>query len=517
MLASIVATPGRRARWLAEHERVKHYLATADANFDWKVARDSLDLASLDREVREAIGSAWTWIGAVRAERRFIATFDDGHTWARFRPGIWWDGVRGDTARSFPTRSDLEPDQPDSVVAQPATVLRADLDPAHACDLVGIDVREHPEGWALPFPELAGARVFPDQSFPAVLVPLPDGRRIGVLRVATFGHEHYGADCARAWDEFRRALDHPCTGECRWALIAATMRHVAARAAERARLLRDSGAVAVVVDLTGNGGGSELADAMARALTRKPLRVATSGFIRHPLHRAALNDQADAVAADLPRATPEQRELLEAVLRRNDSLMAELKRNCGRDAVWSGARPTCSNTIVERPVVDYLPPHTLAGLENAWAVWGPAWVDMDEGLYDGPLFVLQDHRSASAAEEFTARLQDNHAALIVGERSYGAGCGYSNGGTRLELPALGLLVRTPDCQRLRMDGRNETEGIQPDVEANWSREDSPRERAEKAVQAIAQALTGESQGSQRPAEKSLTQTAAIHFAHFLVN
>lgn len=135
----------------------------------------------------------------------------------------------------------------------------------------------------------------------------------------------------------------------------------------------------------------------------------------------------------------------------------------------------------------------FSGLDNGWAVWGPAWHAGEEGRYRGPLLILQDHQSASASEEFAARLRDNEAARIIGERSYGAGCGHTNGGTRLELPALGLLVRAPDCQRLRMDGSNETEGITPDVEAGWEPEDAPGLRVRKAIAAIEKALVPKQQ------------------------
>ena len=59
---------------------------------------------------------------------------------------------------------------------------------------------------------------------------------------------------------------------------------------------------------------------------------------------------------------------------------------------------------------------------------------------------------------------------------------------RLELEALGLLVRAPDCQRLRRDGSNETEGLPADVEAGWAAEDTPEVRVEKALAAVARAF-----------------------------
>jgi hypothetical protein len=69
----------------------------------------------------------------------------------------------------------------------------------------------------------------------------------------------------------------------------------------------------------------------------------------------------------------------------------------------------------------------------------------------------------------------------------GVGCGYTDGGVTLELPATGLTVRAPDCIRYRGDrggGRNEAEGVEPDLPVAWSDSDSGKARAEKAVATI---------------------------------
>jgi len=479
VLALIIRTPSRQASWLAEYEATKEYLATADANFDWVVRSKGIDLPALDRETRTAVEGAWTSIGAAWAVRDFAWKFADGHTWARIRPAIWWRGMTGNEPEGA-TTTDAGP------TAEPT--LLSSMMAGAACSTAGLDVNSRPDGWKLPFPDAPGAELIADDEFPAVLMPLPDGRKVGILRVANFGHEHFGPSCARAWEGFRSTLTAPCTGDCRWGLVAATMRSGAARAAEVANELLRQGAIAVVIDITGNGGGSEFADAMARALTSLPLRVTAGGIIRHPHQRRAVQQERDVVAADTGRATRAQRLVLDAALHRIDSLLLELQRDCGRQLVWSGGTPRCSNVLVVPPLVEYAAPGTFDGLENGWALWRPSWHAGAEGIYRGPLLVLQDHRSASASEEFAARLKDNGAAMIVGERSYGAGCGYTNGGTRLELPALGLLVRAPDCQRLRMDGSNETEGIAPDLEAGWSAEDTPAARVTKAITAIARVL-----------------------------
>jgi hypothetical protein len=479
-LSLTIRTPSRRAAWLAEYDSTRHYLATADANFDWVVRKKGIDLATLDRETRAAVEGSWTSIGAAWAVRGFVWEFADGHTWARIRPNIWWRGIAGN---GEVTGGDADSD---GGSAEPS--LAASMDAGAACAVAGLDINARPDGWDLPFPEAPGAELLADDEFPAVLLALQDGTKVGVLRIANFGHEHFGPSCARAWEEFRAKLTAPCTGDCRWDLVAATMRHGAVRAAEVANELQRRGAEVVVVDITGNGGGSEFADALARALTAVPLHVAPGGMIRHPHHLRALTERREAILADSAKATPAQWRVMQAALARIDSLTTEVQRDCGRDAVWSGATPACSNTIVVPPLVPYAPPGTFAGLENGWALWSPSWHRGGEGLYRGPLLILQDTRSASASEEFAARLRDNHAAEIIGERSYGAGCGYTDGGTRLELEALGLLVRTPDCQRLRMDGSNETEGIAPDVETRWTADDTPAERVAKALAAVYEAL-----------------------------
>src|SRR6478609_7415216 len=298
--ALTIRTPGRQARWLAEYEATKHYLVTSDANFDWVVRKKGIDLAALDRTTRAQVASPWTSLGAAWTVRGFVREFGDGHTWARIRPNIWWRGMTGGAEPGEATGGEEESESPSPFTAA--------LSAATACGLAGLDVNARPDGWELPFPSAPGAELIADEEFPSVLLPLPDGRKVGILRVANFGHEHFGPSCARAWEELQAQwTTAPCTEECRWRLVAETMRNGAARAAEVANELTRRGAVTVVVDITGNGGGSELADAMARALTPKPLHLARGGFIRHPLHAQALRDEREAIVADTARASRAQR------------------------------------------------------------------------------------------------------------------------------------------------------------------------------------------------------------------
>ena len=122
--------------------------------------------------------------------------------------------------------------------------------------------------------------------------------------------------------------------------------------------------------------------------------------------------------------------------------------SCERSLVWSvpGFRPSCS---------------VVADLERGECI-PDAIYHYEGGLYRGQLFVLANGQTYSAAEDLAARLQENDAAQIVGEKTGGAGCGHTNGGFKLVLANSGVRVKMPDCARYLKDGRNEVEGILPD-------------------------------------------------------
>ena len=150
------------------------------------------------------------------------------------------------------------------------------------------------------------------------------------------------------------------------------------------------------------------------------------------------------------------------------------------------------------------------GLVEAFMTLGPTFVKLGQmiasspGMFPAPLAdaclrtlddvppfpaaealaIVEEDLGASATELFAALLRDNGAATLVGEQSYGAGCGYTNGGVRLELESVRMTLRAPDCARLRASGENERAGIVPDLPLGWDRED-PAGRARMALAAAA--------------------------------
>jgi C-terminal processing protease CtpA/Prc len=136
-------------------------------------------------------------------------------------------------------------------------------------------------------------------------------------------------------------------------------------------------------------------------------------------------------------------------------------------------------------VLAYAEADELADLPIAASLFYPLSYGYREGVYTGELFIAMDQASASATELFAALLHDNGAATLIGERSWGAGCGYTNGGVTLELPEVALTLRAPDCARLRANGANERSGLVPDLPLGWAEKD----RVEKARMALAAAAT----------------------------
>ena len=123
--------------------------------------------------------------------------------------------------------------------------------------------------------------------------------------------------------------------------------------------------------------------------------------------------------------------------------------------------------------------------------FSPSQYPYHDGVWDGPLIILVDQETWSAAEEFAAVLQDNKVAAVVGARTGGAGCGFTNGGTPTLLKNSGAVLKLPDCLRLRADGSNEVRGIIPDepvaLRADEGRHFRAKLIAEKLLSAISRA------------------------------
>jgi len=119
----------------------------------------------------------------------------------------------------------------------------------------------------------------------------------------------------------------------------------------------------------------------------------------------------------------------------------------------------------------------LHGKPWASLAFTPAKFKYSPGVWSGPLIVLVNGNTGSAAEEFTAVLQDNDAAVVMGAPTACAGCGHTDGGTPTTLHNSGGVLVIPDCAHFRADGSNEVMGIQPDVLVGLRSQDSRHRQA----------------------------------------
>jgi hypothetical protein len=118
---------------------------------------------------------------------------------------------------------------------------------------------------------------------------------------------------------------------------------------------------------------------------------------------------------------------------------------CDRSAIWHG-QPVCGN-LAQAGELDRLE---------------------GKGAWRGPVAVLVDKRSASAAEDFAYWLAGSGVARLVGERTFGAGCGYVDGGWAYQFTAFDAHAMMPNCSRYTREGVNQIEGLTPAVAYDWS-------------------------------------------------
>ena len=114
---------------------------------------------------------------------------------------------------------------------------------------------------------------------------------------------------------------------------------------------------------------------------------------------------------------------------------------------------------------------------------------------DRPLLVLVNGGTGSAAEQFAAVLQDNHAAVIIGSPTVGAGCGYTNGGTPTTLKNSGGVFELPDCARYRADGSNLVMGIEPDILVGLRSNDGPHRQGARIAAKLPDAMARATQAA----------------------
>jgi len=337
------------------------------------------------------------------------------------------------------------------------------------CERLGFEKR--PAAFAYPLPAGAEPVTRASEAFPAAILTTPGGRRIGFLRIASFEDVWQHDACVAAWNHLRQRQTRPdCDRDCLetfadFAVPQAILQQVAAAV----DALKAHGAAALVVDILHNGGGNDWAEDVALMLSPREPTCSAMAVIRHPHWSTRFAEDVREYEAALGRGdlADDERSLITRARDQARRMLAETRATCGLRPLWTepSHRPACSLIARSDDHPCGADERRLSQVLNQQGAPALVWDERAPavGLYSGPLFVLVDSYTASASEQFLGRLKATSRGIVMGQRTLGAGCGYTNGGLDVVLENSGLRVKMPDCVRYLHDGENEVAGISPDI------------------------------------------------------
>lgn len=449
------------AGWVADLEQVRQEMSTRYANLEWAVTEREAPLGPLFAVGRQRLEAARSEAEAREVLDRLERYLGDGHV------DVVWP-------------------RPGGPAAPAAGSGQADDRPP--CERLGFQADDRDGG--------AVARGLPgyrplggDSGFPAGVVDV-EGRTVGVIRIALFSPQAHPAACAAALAELTPA-GQPCDEACMKRLWRRSADRVTADFSDRLRALSAAGATTLLVDIAGNGGGTEWVEAVARTVTPVRLRSARIGFVRHPHWVEALAAGERRMREAAVGQPPGDRARLERYAAAYAAARTQAEQPCDPAPLFEGRAMDCewlgSGDLYSTGPEATLDP-AIVGKPWAAEVFTPLAFAFQPGVWDGPLVVLVDGATASASEQFAAVLQDNSAAVILGAPTRGAGCGHTRGGLDGVLQHSGATLRLPDCARFRADGSNEVSGIDPDILIGFRENDGPARRVTRLAAALPAAV-----------------------------
>lgn len=423
--AQTVPAPGWDATpWLEDLAQMRGAMLARYANLEWLMEEREFPLDRGFEQMRTLLAKAGGDAEARRLFDRMIERIADGHV-----DLIWPAGPAGTGGGA----------------ATPPAIG------AGLCRQLGYSNRQARAGTAASIP---GYRALDTTPFASGMIG-----DVGVIRIGLFDAHGYPALCEAALAASSLPAGQPCDENCRDILITAAFRGMTEGLAATIERLRAEGATTLMIDVSDNGGGSDWVEAAARIVTGKRIQSARIGWVRGAHWEKQWRDRATRLRDYAKTAGKADRTRLLTWAAEADAAAAEAAASC--DPATGCAR--LGRVGYATGLIGSVAPGELQDKE--WGVWvfNAAQYGYRAGVWDGPLIVLADDETWSAAEQFTAVLRDNDAAVVLGTRTGGAGCGHTWGGTPTTLNHSGAVLELPDCVRFRADGSNEVRGIIPDV------------------------------------------------------
>ncbi len=455
--------------WIQDFEILKTQMTKSYANLKSIVNEESLDLARLNTKTISELKLAKTTKEAQLVIERFLGKFKDGHLAASVIKTSSSEDASDDT-NNFPLSTD-----------------------STSVALKKMGFRDNSNGANIKFDSVPGysALINNSNSFCTGIVETSTDK-IGTIKLPYFYNQGYWSTPYKIWNSYKKEFKGECDEKCQENFSYKLEKEFTKQFVKRIEELKSKNISKLLIDVTGNNGGSGWFEEIAHLLCDKPeLDYMPGFFIKHDHWKKQLEGDLKKIGTDL--ANNELSESLKLKLLKFkelvQSLIAKCKSNCSSLDVWDNNEIDCLE-LINHPYGSKLPFDIMNDsqfmlLQSKRLLTASRFRPFKRGVYSGPLYIVQDERSASATEGFTSLLQFNNAATIVGRNSLGAGCGYTNGGVKTTLKHIGLSIKMPDCARLRADGKNEVYGIKPDIIISSRRfSDSPSKKGQKLFDSV---------------------------------
>ncbi len=439
------------APWLADLDQTRDALTTKYANLEWVALTQQVNLEDVYDAAAKRLRAAHSDAEAEHIFDLMLAKLGDGHV-------------------------EIDWPKPQALKAAGDRLI---------CDDQGYNAGPAAPSFLENAPDFHALPVGDTPEFPAGIITV-GRRKIGVLRIGMFGPQMAPALCQAALTALHLSPVAPCDDACSDRIDLWTEERLSADLAGRIRALKTAGAQVLLIDVSGNGGGTQWVEQAARIIAGDGIVSERLGYVRGEHWATKWARWASDLRYAAKTADAKDAKRLNAWAAEIDAKQAEARKPCDGAPLWRGNPAACPW------VADGFFATGLLGVDDAsirgkpWAseVFSPAEAPYEAGVWKGPLIVLIDQDSWSATEEFAAELQDNRAALIIGTPSGGAGCGHTDGGTPVTLSHSGGVLKLPDCVRLRRDGSNEVGGVQPDLLIGLRKVDGPAVKAKRVLAAL---------------------------------
>jgi len=427
-----------------DFEQLMTELSQAYGNLIYIVEDRKIDLSAMRENTLKDISNLTNMKDGRKLLNKFIKQFSDPHL------RLVWPKEKSDLLYDFNAPEEY-------------------MDTSAFCKEVGYTTRKNPGVSFRYLEDYLSLESSDSDVFPAGVLDLGK-TKVGVIRIDYFMPTYFPLLCADAVKSLNIDISKSCGDDC-WSSIDFTADDLLTKILERQiNELVSRDIDAILIDITNNGGGTSWVKVAERVLTPVKLNSSRVGNIIHPHQSEHFNNAITTIEEDLASPQASHEKLLLNALDKYKQASQKLTKPCDRSNLWLGKTLECElvdNSFFTTGAMQYANPGELSTLKSSGYLFSPSDHEYEEGLYAGPLYVLTNNLTASAAEEFTAILQDNNAATIIGQPTMGAGCGYTNGGIDIELKHTKAKLLVPDCVRFRKDGTNEVVGIEPDILIPW--------------------------------------------------